>query len=342
MSEQVDRYLRYLDVERGYAANTLVTYGRVLQEFLQHVARTAKRLRLLKKADVGAYVRVLREQRGNAAKTVRLKLQAIKGFLVYLTEQSRELRRNPLGTRDFRYKVEHKEVESLSEHQLGALLDAVQAEGRNVQKNLERAAGKKALWQKRLYGCTRDLCLFTLLASTGLRIAEALNITLADIDLLDKSIRIVGKGKKIRRVFFDLEQVERTLLSYLGLRQALKLEHEYMFVSTKAYRPLGCRGAQKLLKSYLAKAGLRTTVTPHILRHSFATIAIEKGANIKAVSQILGHANCSITIDLYTHLSSEHLRQVMQKCNPLSTIDIPLEERIEGRKKHLVYLEKTG
>lgn len=73
-----------------------------------------------------------------------------------------------------------------------------------------------------------------------------------------------------------------------------------------------------------------------------ATVAIEKGANIKAVSQILGHANCSITIDLYTHLSNEHLREVMQKCNPLCPVEIPLEDRIEMRKKHLAYLEKTG
>ena len=99
---------------------------------------------------------------------------------------------------------------------------------------------------------------------------------------------------------------------------------------------------QKLLKEYLRKAGLRASVSPHTLRHSFATVAIEKGANIKAVSQILGHANCSIIIALYTHLSDEHLREVMQKCNPLCSVEIPLEDRIEMRKKHLAYLEKTG
>ncbi|KKL21795.1 hypothetical protein LCGC14_2441890, partial [marine sediment metagenome] len=78
------------------------------------------------------------------------------------------------------------------------------------------------------------------------------------------------------------------------------------------------------------------------MRHAYATISIEKGANIKAVSQILGHSNCEITIDLYTHLSNEHLRAVMQKCNPLSKEVISIEERIEGRKKHLAYFGRTG
>jgi len=342
MNEPLERYLRHLELERGYAANTLSTYRRILTDFLRVVTPNGRRLGRIGREEVGSYVLRLRGERGNSGKTIRLKLQAIKSFLGYAREHEKGFRGEPLGKNDFRYKVEHKEVESLSEQQIGRLLEAVETQGQQAQSRLHSGSGKTTLRQKQLFACRRDLCLLTLLASTGLRIAEALGIRLTDIDFVDKSIGVVGKGKKIRRAFFDLEQVERTLLSYLGLRQALKLEHEYLFVSTKAYRPLGCRGAQKLLKSYLAKAGLRTTVTPHILRHSFATIAIEKGANIKAVSQILGHANCSITIDLYTHLSSEHLRQVMQKCNPLSTIDIPLEERIEGRKKHLVYLEKTG
>ena len=105
-------------------------------------------------------------------------------------------------------------------------------------------------------------------------------------------------------------------------------------MSSKSYAPLGSRGVQKRLKDYLQAAGLRTSASPHTLRHSFATVAIEKGANIKAVSQIMGHSSCRITIDLYTHLSNEHLRAVMQRCNPLATEVIPIAERIETRKQH--------
>jgi site-specific recombinase XerD len=269
-------------------------------------------------------------------------LQAIKSFLTFLEEQTKTLKRTSFDKHDFRYKVEQHEVESISEEQLRTLFQSAEARRQHAIETLTAATGKKTLRQKRFFAAVRDLCLLTLLASTGVRISEALSIRLTDVDFVDKSIRIFGKGKKIRKVFFDIPEAEQLLFEYIGLRRSLKLEHEYLFVSTKQYCPLGARGAQKILKEHLKEAGLRTSITPHTLRHTFATISIEKGANIKAVSQILGHANCSITIDLYTHLSNEHLREVMRKCSPLSTEKIPLEERIEMRKKHLAYLEKTG
>jgi len=342
MNERLSLYLRYLDVERGYSANTVKTYGRILEDFLEVLRKQGTTLRRLGKQELGEYVLILRQERQNSSKSIRLKLQAIKSFLTFLSEHTRALKHNPFGKRDFRYKVEHREVESLSETQLHVLLEAVEVRQQTALEGLKRAAGEKRLWQKRVFAAGRDLCLLTLLASTGLRISEALGIRLTDIDFVGKSILILGKGKKIRKVFFDLPQAEQRLLRYIKMWRALKLDHEYLFVSIKQYRPLGSRGAQKLLKDYLRTARLRASVNPHTLRHTFATVAIEKGANIKAVSQILGHANCSITIDLYTHLSNEHLREVMQKCSPLSSEQIPLEQRIEMRKKHLVYLEKTG
>lgn len=342
MNDHLSLYLRYLDVERGYAANTLKTYARILEDFLQFLRKRGKTVRRAGKQELGEYVLILRQERQNSSKSIRLKLQAIKGFFTFLSEHTRTVKRSPFGKQDFRYKVEYRDAESLSESQLHALLDAVEVRQQQAQEGLKRTTGKTKLLQKRVFSAGRDLCLLTLLASTGLRISEALGIRLTDVDFVDKSILIRGKGKKIRKVFFDLPEAEQRLLSYIQTWQSLKLDHEYLFVSSKQYRPLGARGVQTLLKEYLRVARIRTSVSPHSLRHTFATVAIEKGANIKAVSQILGHANCSITIDLYTHLSNEHLREVMQKCNPLCSVEIPLEERIEMRKKHLVYLEKTG
>jgi site-specific recombinase XerD len=342
MNEHLSLYLRYLDVERGYSANTINTYTRILENFLQFLGERGKTVKRAGKQELGEYVLILRQERQNSSKSIRLKLQAIKGFFTFLSEHTRTLKRSPFGKKDFRYKVEYREAESLSQSQLQALLDAVEVRQQQVQEGLRRTTGKTTLWQKRVFATQRDLCLLTVLASTGLRISEVLGIRLADVDFVDKSILIRGKGKKIRKVFFDLPEAEQRLLRYIELWRSLKLGHEYLFVSTKQYRPLGSRGVQTLLKEYLRTAGLRSSVSPHTIRHTFATVAIERGANIKAVSQILGHANCSITIDLYTHLSNEHLREVMQKCNPLCSLEIPLEERIEVRKKHLVYLEKTG
>jgi integrase/recombinase XerC len=340
--EWLKRYFAFLDVERGYGVNTLTTYGRILTDFVEFLNSRRTTVRRLHRNDLGSYVQMLRAARGNSARSIRLKLQAIRSFLGYLSEHGARPRDTSLGKNDFRYKVEQRQAESLSQSQLAALLDTVQRQVKHAREAMTRASKSARREAKQLFAAGRDLCLLTLLASTGLRISEALGITFADIDPVDKSILILGKGKKYRKVFFDLPALQPVLQSYLEARQALSVDHDVLFVSTKAYRPLQPRGVQKALKGYLRKAGLTSIASPHSLRHSFATLAIERGANIKAVSQILGHANCSITINLYTHLSNEHLREVMQLCSPLSKVEIPLEERIRMRKQHLAYIEKSG
>jgi len=343
MSENLVEFSRHLELERGYSQHTVATYGRIVEDFLSFLARSKVRLRRIRKEDIRAYVVYLCQEKYNSSRSVRLKLQVIKAFLAFLAEQlSNAAPKLALGSRDFSYKVEQKDVESLSEEQLAKLLETAVESHKQARTALETATGKTALCRKRLFAAQRDLALLALLIATGLRIAEALAIGLGDIDFVDRSILIHGKGKKLRKVFFDLEGLSRHLLPYIEARRALQLDHDRLFVEIKTFAPLRSRGFQKRLKAYLQQAGLRGAITPHILRHSFATVAIEKGANIKAVSQILGHANCKITIDLYTHLSSEHLRAVMQRCNPLSKEVIPIEERIEMRKKHLPYLERTG
>ena len=343
MSEYLHRFTRYLDLERGYSAHTVVTYSRIVENFSVFLASQNIRIRHLSREHLQRYVGYLRCQRHNAARSIRLKLQVIKAFLAYLADHAGpRAARMSLSARDFSYKVEQREAESLSEQQLNELLAVVLDRRDQARNALKQACDKTTLRAKELLAAQRDLALMALLIGTGLRIAEALAVRLGDIDFVDRSILIHGKGKKLRKVFFDLEGISCHLLPYIRERAALTTGHDLLFVQIKTFAPLGSRGFQKRLKSYLQIAGLRTAVSPHTLRHSFATVAIEKGANIKAISQILGHANCKITIDLYTHLSSEHLRAVMQRCNPLSTEVIPIAERIAMRKKHLPYLDKTG
>ena len=342
MNKYLERYLTHLDVEKGYSKHTIKTYRLIIQDFLVFISMHRTRLKRAKKNDIGKYIILLREERGNSSKTIRLKIDALRSFFNFLTDQVKLFRHNPIPIKSFKYKTEKREAESISEEQIDALLKAVEKEMESVFDAFAAAVGKTVLMRKRLFALKRDSVIIKLLLSTGLRISEALNIKYSDIDFEDKTIRILGKGKKYRQVFFDLEEIEPEFIAYLRDWQKLDTDHEYIFVSIKSYDRLSVRGFQVLLKKYLKNAGLSQSVTPHTLRHTFATLSIEKGANIKAVSQILGHSNCKITIDTYTHLSNNHLRAVMQKCNPLSKEVIPLEERIEGRKKYLAYFERTG
>jgi len=341
-NQWLTRYLTALDVEQGYGRNTLATYGRILGDFLRFLDSRRTNVRRLQRKDVGSYVQILRSERENSARSIRLKLQAIRSFLHYLDQYGAAPRDTLLGDNDFRYKVEQRQAESLSQSQLATLLHSVARQVEEVQTALKHSSSQARRETKRLFALKRDLCLLTLLASTGLRVSEALGIKLLDIDPVDKSILILGKGKRYRTVFFDLPALQKVLQDYLAARQALGVDHDMLFVSTKAYRPLQPRGVQKTLKVHLRTADLSCVASPHTLRHTFASLAIERGANIKAVSQILGHSNCSITINLYTHLSNEHLRQVMRLCSPLSEVEIPLEQRVRMRKQHLAYIEKTG
>lgn len=342
MNEHLSEFLDHLELECGYSTHTVSAYRRVVTDFLSFLQRRKVKIKRLRRDDLRSYVLYLRDERGNSSKSIRLKLQVVKALLAFLKEYTKAGPKLSLGSGDFRYKIEHKEAESLSEDQITTLLKTVADCRRQAQGGLEATGGKKALWRKRIFAAQRDLALLTLLIATGLRIAEALGIRLSDIDFVDRSILIHGKGKRLRKVFFDLDGLQQRLLPYIEARQGLELDHDRLFVGIKSYASLQPRGFQKGLKGYLKQAGLRTSITPHTLRHTFATVMIEKGANVKAVSQILGHSNCQITIDLYTHLSSEHLRAVMQRCNPLSKEVIPIEERIEMRKKYLPYLEETG
>ena len=344
MSDYEQTFARYLDTECGYSPHTVVTYRRVVKDFVEFLGSRGIELGKLCREDVSSYVFRLRTERDNGARSVRLKLQIIKAFLSFLKEyHGRAAPRLELGPKDFNYKVEQQDAQAFSEEQLTALMESANECCRAAKTKLDAAGGSPAkLLQKQFLAALRDRALLALLIATGLRIAEALGICLEDFDDVEQTILIRGKGKKLRKVFFDLDVLQEHLLPYLEARKALDLPHDRLFVSSKSYAPLGSRGVQKRLKDYLRAAGLRTSASPHTLRHSFATVAIEKGANIKAVSQIMGHSSCRITIDLYTHLSNEHLRAVMQRCNPLATEVIPIAERIETRKQHLAYLEATG
>lgn len=343
MSELLYEFTRRLEFEKGYSSHTVNAYTRIASDFLAFLTRNNIKLRRLVRDDLRRYVEYLRFDRHNGSQSIRMKLQVLKAFLGFLTEYDKgKAPKLQLSSRDFSYKTERKDVQTFSEQQLSTLIATVAACRIEALEALHSTTGKTALWSKRLFAFGRDLAVLSLLIGTGIRISEALGITLNDIDFVDKSIVIRGKGKTVRKVFFDLDAITGHLLPYVETRRGLELDHDLLFVAAKTYSPLHSRGFQKRLKVYLQRAGLRASASPHTLRHSFATVMIEKGANIKAVSQVLGHANCTITIDLYTHLSTEHLRAVMQRCNPLSAEVIPVEERIEMRKKYLPYLDKTG
>lgn len=336
------KFLTHIDLERGYSINTVKTYKFVIQNFFLFLEKNKVKLNKVKKEHIEKYILYLRNGKKNCAKSIRLKIKVLKSFFKYLTEILKIYRVTPIDEDDFKYKVEKKEVKSISENQIEILLKILEREKVKTSEKIKTTTGKKILLQKKLFAINRDNVLLKLFLSSGVRVSEILNIKLQDIDFVDKSIIINGKGGKFRTIFFDLEEFEKDFLKYIDSVKSLNIKTDYIFLNIKDYFKLTPRAVQLMLKKYIKLSGLTENITPHVLRHTFASVTIEKGANIKAVSQILGHSNVQITINTYTHLSNEHVREVMKMCNPLSNTVIPLKKRVENRMRSLIYLKKTG
>ncbi len=169
----------------------------------------------------------------------------------------------------------------------------------------------------------RERALFELLYATGLRVSEAAALDLEDVDFSSRLVRVVGKGRKERIVPFG-EVAEEALRDYLPARAALRqridlgaegdLEGEPLFVNARGGR-LTTRSMARLLKRRLRAAGLSTQISPHALRHTFATHLLEAGADLRAIQELLGHASLSTT-QKYTHLDAARLADVYRRAHP--------------------------
>ena len=153
----------------------------------------------------------------------------------------------------------------------------------------------------------RDLTILELLYSTGVRVSELVNIKIEDIDFNEHVIKILGKGNKERYVLYG--KVLATYLDeYLPKRSELVKNHNYLFIN-KFGNKLTDRGVRLIIDNVLKKGMIDYHISPHMLRHTFATHMLDNGADLKCVQELLGHKSLSST-QVYTHVSNEHLRQV--------------------------------
>ena len=153
----------------------------------------------------------------------------------------------------------------------------------------------------------RNLLLLEILFDTGLRVSEAVNIKIKDIDFKNHSIKVLGKGSKERIVYFG-DYASNYLEEYLSLRECIKSsDDEYLFWN-KNYQKLTRRGAEYLINNIAKKALLKQKITPHTLRHTFATEMLNNGCDIRSVQELLGHKSLSTT-GIYTHVTNEVVRE---------------------------------
>jgi integrase/recombinase XerD len=292
LDELLEQFYHHLAAERGLAPLTLESYSHDLQdfrEFLFTLARTSWEEVTLE--DLQTYLGAL-EARGLSARSRARRLSALRQFFRFLVREE---------------KISANPVELLDSPRLPMKLPQVLGE-REVVALLAATDPTTPLGQ-------RDGALLEVLYATGLRVSELVGLTLKQVDLRRGVVRVRGKGNKERVVPLVAPAVEKLSL-YLsqGRPQLIQgRESHYLFLNRWG-RPLSRQGFWKILKHYALQAGIRE-LSPHTLRHSFATHLLSRGANLRVLQLLLGHADLATT-QIYTHLDAARLREIHKKAHP--------------------------
>ncbi|MBU0730642.1 MAG: tyrosine recombinase XerC [Proteobacteria bacterium] len=298
ISELIDRFGTWIETEKGYSANTLSSYLRDIREF----ALQTKEKDHIEKIDsraIRAYVYSLSGK--NKSSSVARKLSALRTFFRFLLRDG-TVDADPLAGISMPKQGKYIPV-FMTVDEVFSLLDA---------------PGERDIF------CLRDMAILELLYSTGMRVAEIVSLELDNFNFEEGIVRVIGKGKKERIVpmgnpamdALHAYQPLREKLIAEGLKQGERSDAKAFFLNARGGR-LTVRSIERLVKMYAQRAGIAARVTPHSLRHSFATHLLEMGADLRSVQELLGHASLSTT-QKYTHLNMDYLKEVYDKAHPMS------------------------
>jgi len=300
-------FLAHLATDRGASAYTRRNYAQALAEFRRWHWQERQQLPAwdrLERDDFRAYLRSLgRSELSRAA--IHLRFSALRSFYRFL------VRRGVLGASPIRNlslpKPEKRLPRFLTVEQTLALLTAPLKELETLLQRADEPVAAADYW--------RDAALLETLYSCGLRISELCGLRADDLDANEQLVRVRGKGRKERQVPIGAPALE-AIRRYWGALAAPPAGEMPAFLAREhRVEPLSPRTVQARLKRYLAVAGLDPRLTPHKLRHSFATHLLDAGADLRSVQELLGHAHLATT-QIYTHLTTERLKQVYAKAHP--------------------------
>jgi integrase/recombinase XerD len=290
--EWVDRYLDHLVIERGLSERTRTAYASDLRRVVSNLAARRKGLGDL---DAGVISGVLVDlaRAGLSARSQARLLSSLRGLYRYLKDEGLLVRSNPLETvRSPR--LTRKLPSLLTRDEVLRLLDAPQlATPRGV----------------------RDAAMLHVMYAAGLRVSELVGLALGDLELRAGYLQVTGKGRKRRLVPVTAAACAAVEQYLRDVRPLWARPTERTVFLTPLKRGMTRQGFWKLIKRYALGAGIAKKMTPHMLRHSFATHLLEGGADLRALQSMLGHADISTT-QIYTHVSRDHLRTMHQRCHP--------------------------
>jgi len=291
MDDLLDQFINYLRIERGLADNTVSSYSRDLTKFSQFLASQDLSPLKVSRDQIEQYIKIIGERL--SARSVARNISAMKTF--------------------FRFLVAEGKMESSPARLLETQRALQRLPGVLSQSEVERLLAQPDVVSSR---GQRDRAMLESLYATGLRVSELVRLKISDVNMETGYVRTLGKGSKERAVPIG-GKAKEAIIHYLadGRLQLSKGKNSpYLFLNPSG-RSISRQGFWKIIKKYAVKAGIKKKISPHSIRHSFATHLLGAGADLRSVQAMLGHADISTT-QIYTHVKGERLKEVHEKYHP--------------------------
>lgn len=285
----IDKFLIYLKIEKNMSPHTVINYSVDLKELAIFLGESAN-IEEVDYLTLRKFLAVLK-QKGLSRRTIARRISAVRSFFKFLYREG-YIKYNPVAPLATP-KVEKTLPLFLSEDEVSKLLDAPDCSD--------------------IRGL-RDKAILETIYSSGLRCSELVGLNIEDIDFIGGTIKVMGKGRK-ERILPIGDKAIRAIRAYLDKRRLdLKTDRKALFLN-KSKRRISTVGVRKILDKYIRLTSLREDISPHTLRHSFATHLLNRGADLRSVQELLGHLSLSTT-QIYTHLTTERLKSVYDKVHP--------------------------
>ena len=293
----ISTYLDYCKTHKRLSSHTIRAYKNDLMQFYNSDYD-----------NVESYIEQL-TQSNIKTNTLRRKIACMKVFYNYLKYQN-IIEENPFNQLRFQFRTEKVLPKTIPYDILKSIFSYLE----------QRIVLSKTDYQKQ--HAERNLLIISLLLSTGIRISELCNIHLKDINLSNKTLHIIGKGKKERILFLGDQTTFNLLETYINKNG--KESNDFIFPGKHSPKPLSEQSVRLILKRIVEQNSLSKTITPHMFRHSFATMLLDNDVDIRYIQQILGHSSISVT-QIYTHVSHSKQKEILSSFNPMSVVHSEIE-----------------
>lgn len=291
-SKLISNYLSYCETHKRLSTHTIRAYKNDLLQFYNSNYN-----------NVESYIEFLTKS-NIKSNTLRRKIASLKVFYNYLKFQD-IIDENPFNQLRFQFRKEKILPKTIPY---------------DILKSVYSYSEQKVIYSKSKYQkqkAERNLLIISLLLSTGIRISELCHIHLKDINFSNRTLHIIGKGKKERILFLGDQTTFSLLKKYIN--KYCVRPNDYLFTGQYPLKALSEQSVRLILKKLVKKNNLSITITPHMFRHSFATMLLDKDVDIRYIQQILGHSSISVT-QIYTHVSQSKQKEILTLCNPISSI----------------------